>query len=297
MLNNLHNFFKKDGGVLLAGACGTEIQRRGVPTPLPLWSVHALLDRPEVVKQIHADYIRAGAEVITTNTFRTTARALAKAGIKERARELTRFAARLAAEAVAEAHPDRRILIAGSIAPLEDCYEPSLVPPLDIAYQEHREQAEYFVKSGVDFIMLETFNTIGEALAAYRAVREAGFEAVVSFTTGPDGNLLSGETLAEAARVFEPFNPLALCVNCIQLATTEIALTKLAAATTLPIGIYANGEGHPHDDEGWLFTDSTNPIQYAEYAKKWQRIGATIIGGCCGTTPAYIETLKQELFS
>src|SRR3990167_5025855 len=120
MSHNLHNFFKKDGGVLLAGACGTEIQRRGVPTPLPLWSVHALLDNPEVVKQIHLDYLRAGAEVITTNTFRTTARALAKAGIGERARELTRLASRLAREAVSEAHADRTVLVGGSIAPLED---------------------------------------------------------------------------------------------------------------------------------------------------------------------------------
>ncbi|MDZ4221422.1 MAG: homocysteine S-methyltransferase family protein, partial [Patescibacteria group bacterium] len=286
----------KDGGVLLAGACGTEIQRRGVPTPLPLWSVHALLENPEVVKQIHLDYLAAGAEVITTNTFRTTARALAKAGIGEQARELTRLASRLAREAVSGVRLDRKVLVGGSIAPLEDCYEPSLVPPLDIAYQEHREQAQNFVGSGVDFIILETFNTIQEALAAYRAVREVGFEAVVSFVTGPDGNLLSGETIAEAVKVFEPENPLALCVNCIQLPITDIALQKLAESTKLPIGIYANGEGHPHDDQGWLFTDSTNPDEYVEYAKKWQRIGATIIGGCCGTTPTYIQKLKQELF-
>lgn len=296
MKHTLHNFFKKPGGVLLAGACGTEIQRRGVPTPLPLWSVHALLDHPKVVKQIHADYIRAGAEIITTNTFRTTVRALAKAGIGERARELTRLATRLAVEAVHEARLGRRVLIGGSIAPLEDCYEPSLVPPLDIAYQEHCEQAQNFVGSGVDFIVLETFNTIGEALAAYRAVREVGFEAVVSFVTDPDGNILSGETLAEAAHAFEPLKPLAVCVNCIQLPITEIALEKLVAATKLPIGIYANGEGHPHHDQGWLFPDSPNPDEYVEYAKKWQRIGASIIGGCCGTTPSYIQKLKQEIF-
>ncbi len=296
MEHTLHDFFKKEGGVLLAGACGTEIQRRGIPTPLPLWSVHALLEHPEVVKQIHADYIRAGAEVITTNTFRTTARALSKGGIGERARSLTRLASRLAKEAVSEAGAGRTILVGGSIAPLEDCYEPSLVPPLDVAYREHTEQAQNFVGSGVDFIMLETFNTIGEARAAHRAVREAGFRAVVSFTTGADGNILSGETLEDAAREFAQDPPLALCINCIQLPTTEIALRKLAAATELPIGIYANGEGHPHDDQGWLFTDSTNPDEYADYAKKWRSIGATIIGGCCGTTPAYIQKLKQELF-
>ena len=296
MSNNLHTFFKKDGGVLLAGACGTEIQRRGVPTPLPLWSVHALLNCPEVVKQIHLDYVQAGAEVITTNTFRTTRRALAKADIGERARELTRLACTLACDAVSELGLDSKVLVGGSIAPLEDCYEPSLAPRLDVAYKEHREQADNFVGSGVDFIILETFNTIGEALAAYRAVREVGFEAVVSFVTGSDGNLLSGETLADAARAFEPLAPLALCVNCIQLPITEIALQKLVASTKLPIGIYANGEGHPHDEQGWLFTDSTNPDAYAEYAKKWRNIGAAIIGGCCGTTPSYIEKLKKELF-
>ena len=281
----------------MSGACGTEIQRRGVPTPLPLWSTHALLTHPEVVKQIHLDYLAAGAEIITTNTFRTTRRALAKAGIGGRARELTRLASKLARDAVSELNLDSNVLVGGSIAPLEDCYEPSLVPPLDIAYKEHREQAENFVGSGVDFIMLETFNTIAEALAAYQAVRDVGFEAMVSFVTGSDGNLLSGETLAEAVRVFEPLNPLALCINCIQLPITKIALQKLAASTTLPIGIYANGEGHPHEDQGWVFGGDAGPDEYLKYAKEWRQIGATIIGGCCGTTPAYIEKLKQELFS
>ena len=295
-MENIKEFFTAHQRILLDGACGTEVQRRGLPTPLPLWSTQALLDNPEAVKQIHKDYIVAGAEIITTNTFRTTKRALGKAGLGEKARELTQLAVRLAREAIVEIKPDKTVLVAGSIAPLEDCYQPELAPTFDIAYIEHQEQVENFKNSGVDFIVLEAFNTVTEARAALQAVKEAGFAATVSFVCGADGKILSGETLSEAVRVLEPLEPLAFCINCLPLAQTLKPLQELRRATKLPVGIYANGEGHPHDDQGWLFTGNTNPEEYADYAKQWIALGANLVGGCCGTTPEYIEKLRRELF-
>lgn len=294
-MENIKEFFTTHKRILLDGACGTEVQRRGLPTPLPLWSTQALLDNPEAIKQIHKDYIAAGAQIITTNTLRTTKRALAKAGLGEKAGELTQLAVRLAREAIIETKPDKTVLVAGSIAPLEDCYQPELAPTFATAYAEHQEQAENFKNSGVDFIGLETFNTISEARAALQAVKDVGFEATVSFVCGADGKILSGETLSEAVRVLKPLEPLAFFINCLPLAQTLKPLRELRRATNLPVGIYANGQGHPHDDQGWYFEDNIDPEEYANYAQQWLNLGANLIGGCCGTTPEYIEKLKCHL--
>ncbi len=105
--------------LLLDGATGTELQRRGVDTSLPLWSARALLDAPGVLQTIHADYIAAGADIITTNTFRTHRRTLTRAELGARTRELTQLAVKIAREAARQV--DREVFVAGSISPLEDC--------------------------------------------------------------------------------------------------------------------------------------------------------------------------------
>src|SRR5512147_1596702 len=111
--------------ILLDGATGTELQRRGVDTSLPLWSARALLDAHEVLYAIHTEYLAANADIITTNTFRTHRRTLTRAGLGERTRELTQLAVAIAREAARQA--DRQVFVAGSISPLEDCYSPQRV--------------------------------------------------------------------------------------------------------------------------------------------------------------------------
>src|SRR5262245_3106046 len=157
--------------VVLSGACGTEILRRGVPTPLPLWSAQALLESPDVVRAIHRDHAAAGSDVLTANTFRTDRRTLAKAGLRERTRELVHLAVRLAREGAAEGAPGRMLLVAGSVAPLEDCYRPDLVPPDSSLRAEHGARVGDLVSAGVDFALIETMNTVREACAALGACR------------------------------------------------------------------------------------------------------------------------------
>ena len=142
---------------------GSDLDRRGLPTTLPLWSAVGLLERPDLVRQIHLENLLAGADVITTDTFRTTARTLRKAGLDPaRAPELDALAVRLAVEARAEAaRPEA--LIAGSIAPLEDCYLPTFETPPEVALAEHRAQAGSLAAAGVDLIMVETMPTAAEA--------------------------------------------------------------------------------------------------------------------------------------
>src|SRR3989442_10544869 len=142
---NLDGLLARPRPVLLDGATGTELARRGVDTTLPLWSARALFDDRglETLMKIHEDYARAGAEILVTNTFRTTARILERAGRSGSWREANRRAVEGArAGSQASARAGRVCLIPGGLAPLEDCYRPDLVPTRDECLREHRSQSE-----------------------------------------------------------------------------------------------------------------------------------------------------------
>jgi S-methylmethionine-dependent homocysteine/selenocysteine methylase len=279
--------------LILDGAMGTEIMRRGGDTGIPLWSAQPLVTRPDLVLQIHRDYIAAGADIITTDSFRTTRRTFRRAGLPDRSGELTSLAVRLAQEAH-NAFPGREILLAGSIAPLEDCYRPDLVPSDDQLRDEHREHAQRLVDAGVDFLLLETMNTLREAVAATEAALRTGSEVVVSFICNRGGNLLSGESLADAVRTIAALYPTALSINCVSPRFMETAIARLRAATSLPFAVYGN-VGLPEDPQGWEFTHDILAEEYGRYALEWLRSGASIVGGCCGTTPDYISHIHGLL--
>lgn len=288
--------------ILLDGAMGTELTRRGVDTTLPLWSAIALDAAPHVVEQIHRDYLDAGAHVLTANTFRTNVRALAKAGIAHRARELTFRAVELAYRAArskgsgAPASADARVRIAGSVAPVEDCYSPDLVPSDAELAEEHAVLARNLADAGVDLILIETQNTIREAVAAARAAHATGKPIWVSFTLDDENRLLSGEPLRDAVRAVLPFRPQAVLVNCIPVKQVASALALLRSITPSPIAVGAYGNvGHVDETVGWTLTHAVSPLAYAEAAREWRAIGATIIGGCCGTTPEHIAALRERV--
>lgn len=279
--------------LLLDGATGTEIERRGLHTYLPLWSALGLIEQPALVRAIHEDYARAGADILTANTFRTTARTLSHAGHDPaQASDLTRLAVRLAQEAAAATGRD--VLIAGSIAPLEDCYSPWLSPPEEIAFAEHLAHARNLAAAGVDFLMVETMPVIDEAAAAVRAALTTGLPVTAGFVLGEDGRLLSGETLAEAVERVVPLGVCAILVNCSPPGTITNALHTLRGLTHLPIGGYAN-LGTVDDTVGWRADEHTSGPAYAAAAEEWLRAGAQIIGGCCGTRPEHIAALRELL--
>ena len=276
--------------LLLDGATGTELNRRGVDTGLPLWSAKALLDAPDVVRQIHRDYVAAGAEVVTANTFRTYRRTLTHAGLGERAAELTALAVQIAREAA-----DCKAWVVGSQPPLEDCYSPQLCPDDVALAEEYAEMAANLANAGVDAILAETHNTIREAVAATRAAMATGLPVLVSFVCGNDGRLLSGESLSDAVRAVVPFHPVAILVNCVPAEIVVPLLREIQqAAPGVPRGAYAN-VGRPDPVQGWVNTDAQEPDRYAEFAEQWLAAGAKIIGGCCGTTPAHIRRIRRRL--
>lgn len=276
---------------------GTELARRGIDTGLPLWSANALLNAPDVVRQIHADYIAAGAQVITTDTFRTNVRTLERAGMRARQHELTFRAVQLAHEAVAHSG-QRAVLVAGSIAPVEDCYSPGLVPlDHDVLYREHSVLAGALAEAGCNLLLIETMGAVREAVAAMRAACETHLPVWISLMIGADNRLLGGESIEQAVHAVLPYTPQALLVNCLPVVQASAALILLQQAAGADIGIrfgvYANA-GHV-EEAGWSTEHAVSPAEYARASVGWRAQGASIIGGCCGTTPAHIRQLAAAM--
>ena len=286
---------------LLDAAMGSDLNRRGLATRLPLWSALGLLERPDLVRQIHLDNLLAGADIVTTNTFRSSARTLAKAGIEPgRAAELDGLAVRLADEARASSGRTDA-LIAGSIAPLDDCYSPVFDIPVETALAEHRAQARNLAAAGVDLLMVETMPTSAEAELALRAALETGLPTTTGFvcvTPEPNGpvRLLSGETLAEAVARVLPLGPAAVFVNCAPVDVIAAGLRELGALTTAPVGGYANA-GHVDDEVGWSPAGGMSGDEYGRHVAEWLKLGARIVGGCCGTHPVHTAAARRAIDS
>ncbi len=280
--------------ILLDGAMGTELARRGLRTLLPLWSAHALIKAPDLVRQIHAEYVDAGAEVVTANTFRTAGYTLAKAGLELNAEELTERAVQLAREAADSAHSDRPVRVAGSLAPLEDCYRPDLTPANDILHQEHRRQARLLANAQVDFILVETQNNIREACIAAEMALSQGRSVWVSLIPRDGQTLFSGEPLREAVRAIARLEPEAILVNCclpsVACEAVRIVHEEWAGAR----GAYPNF-GIPENESDSDFSDSLSPAKFAEWGAQLLESGVHIIGGCCGTQPAHIAALSKTM--
>jgi len=279
--------------LLLDSAMGTELERRGARSQLPLWSAWALLESPSLVLAVHRDDLEAGADILTANTFRTHRRSLEKAGKRRRAEELTRQAVELARRAAGESA--RPILVAGSLSPLEDCYRPDLVPDDGMLWQEHGQQARLLHEAGADLILAETHNTIRELVAAVRAARETGLPVIASAVTDGKGRLLSGEPIEEAAEALSPLRPEVLAINCVPAQSLLPDLQRLSEASpAAPLAAYGN-LGPPTGPGGTVFSGHIEPDEYAWLAKQWIAVGARIVGGCCGTTAAHTAAVRRMI--
>lgn len=282
------------GPLLLDGAVGTELERRGVPAPPPLWSAAALRTHPQVVQQIHAEYAAAGADILVANTFRTNVRTLRRAGIADQGPRLNQFALELVRRAAADSAAAR--LVAASVAPVEDCYEPELVPDEATLRREHARHVRWLADAGAEWIWIETMGTVREARAAAAAAADAGLPFTCTFVTREDGSLLGGESIEAAFATLEPLDPLALGVNCIPPRGVAALLPRLRAATRRPLIVYAH-VNNASPTPGWSYAQRCGARAYAAAARRWLEHGARIVGGCCGTTPAHVAALRGLLDS
>ena len=289
---------EREKPIILDGALGTELERRGFETTLPLWSAKALIEAPSLVWEIHKDYVEAGADVLSACTFRTTPFTLRKVGLEHRAEELTHQAVRYARAAFSEvpllAGGRQGGLVAGSIAPLADCYNPERAPGDDILKVEHARFAKMLAEAGADLLLVETQNSAREAIIAAEAALATGLPVWVSLMPKSATEILNGDSLADTARELRRLGAEVILINCAPPPFAEAAFETLAAAVpTAKLGLYPN-----------LLEDSLAPHggervgDRGSFAAWMTRFAsrAHVLGGCCGTTPEHIAALRQTLF-
>jgi S-methylmethionine-dependent homocysteine/selenocysteine methylase len=283
--------------IILDGSLGLELSKRGFDKR-ELWATHALLEDPSAVRQLHIDYIEAGADVITTNTYSCAPLYLAREpGLSGRARELTALAGRLAVEAREEAgRPDIRI--AASLPPLDESYRPDLVRSADEMVVWYQMMVEELAPH-VDLYLCETMSSIAEAEAAASVAAQTAKPVWVSWTILDDkpATLRSGETVADAVAAIAGHDPSALLFNCSTPEAITASMPILRAQTDLPIGAYANGfPPVPADfNLATTFLEHLTPEAqtYVEHTTRWLEAGASIVGGCCDIGPEHILAVSE----
>lgn len=278
--------------VLLDGATGTELEHRGVPMHNEAWSAAAIVTHPDTVRAVHEDYIRAGAEVIITNTFSTGRMLLERAGMADRTRELNLKAVELAKEARDAVAADQPVYIAGSISIWD--YSSSD----EVARDTFREQAEALAEGGVDLIALEMMEDTDRAALAVESAVATGLPTWVGFSCqkGEDGTqrlLHGGAPLEAGVKMAEQLGGSVITIMHSLIEDTGPALEVVKANWKGPVGAYAHMGTFTMPN--WHWVNLLSPDEYAAEALKWVGLGTQIIGGCCGLGPEYIAVLKSKL--
>ena len=291
--------------ILGDGGMGTELRFRGVDVPShvdDIWSALAIIEAPEIIKKIHLDYIEAGSNYITINNYAVTQPILARNNISDQLEDLTLKAVKIAKEAVEES--GKKILIAGSLPPLETSYRADLILPEEKMIQNYTELAA-ILENEVDIIICETMASSVEAKCALSSIQQSKSNIWVSWTLhGNRKNTLpSGENLKTAFFDIQELRVDAYLVNCCGANLVGEAIDVLSHLTEKPIGGYANAENIITFSENSTITNQAEEAQkdsrkeideigYAGEVQNWLDTGATIIGGCCRTRPSYIRELS-----
>ncbi len=281
--------------VILDGAMGTQLLDRGFDLTPPLWSAEILELSGKTIEEIHKDYINVGAEIITTNTFRTTTRTFRKVFQHsiEKATENAWNSCKIAVKAARKA-AGRDIFVAGSIGPLEDCYIPELFPGEKAGLYEYNEIGKWLEEAGVDFFLIETMGRFDEARCALRALDKSRLDKWVSFLIKDANTIFDGTNLRKGSIAIESEGASAILINCSKLDDAVKAMELIANTVSIPVGVYPNlGKSSPWAKSTIkrLFSEE----EFIQWMKRAVSSGAKIIGGCCGSSPKYIEALKNSL--
>ncbi|MCF7826001.1 MAG: homocysteine S-methyltransferase family protein [Candidatus Marinimicrobia bacterium] len=283
--------------VILDSAMGSRLEEMGHKLTAPLWSATVLQSNPEDISKIHKENIEAGAQVITTNTFRTTPYALHQAGLSgvdahTRARALTLLAIRLAWKTVQESGKD--VKIAASIAPLADCWSPKEFPGNIISRPWHDAQLDNLAHHSTDMLLLETMNSAREAKGLTDLALRYEKPVWVSFTLNGEGNIYNGDDLVATARYLEKKGVSAIGVNCSNLEVSKMALGELRQAISVPLLAYPNLQLEQAEGKKKKKNNKVSPAAFAIWAAEVKELGVEFIGACCGSNYTHIKALADQ---
>ena len=281
---------------ILDGAMGSLFIKRGISLPKHIWSAQLNLEAREVVYKIHREYIDAGADYITTNTFRTTPRAYMKLGLSQNESEIIARASLNSAVVIAKDAAKKQVKILGSIAPLEDCYTPELFPGKEDAKAEFKQLGEWLYDAKIDIFLIETMNSITEAETCIKAIKEYKLPIWISFVLRDDKHILSGESLRDAISMASEHEIQCFLLNCNPIKRTEKALEIVSKKWNKEWGIYPNlGVGEPDPDGiiDIIYSDK----DFIDLINNAISKGARVVGGCCGSEPKHIKLINNFNFN
>ncbi len=292
--------------VILDGAIGTELQEMGAPMGGGFWCGRTVENSPDIVRQLHADYIEAGADIITTNTFDTVPLKMWNEGLTDQARDWNVRAAQLAVEAREQAGADRPVVVAGVLGPNSSGTEEQVA-------RSFRDQARYLAEGGADMLLVEGIgNRRRPRIFAVEVALETGLPTWVSFSSrvADDGTVLLGHrlhstdprrgestkqdpSLADAIEDVKSLGCDAALVFHSEVEHTAAAVNVLRDAWDGPIGAY------PHRGDfkmpEWVFENRITPDEFVDAAQTWVDAGTQIVGGCCGIGREHVRLLKERM--
>ena len=278
------------GAVLCDGAMGTLLYSKGIFINRCYDELN--VSQPDLIRGIHQEYLQAGADIIETNTFGGNSFRLSKHGCVDKLAEINRQGAKVAREAAKSFDA----LVAGSVGPLGVRIEPLGKISLQEARAAFHEQIAALNEEGVDLIILETFGYLEEIHQAILAAREVNpsLPVVAQVTIDEDGNCLDGSSPDHYGPQLQEWGADVIGCNCSVGPVAMLdALERVRAVTTAPLSAQPNA-GMPRSVEGRNIY-LCSPEYMASYAKKFANVGVTLIGGCCGTTPEHIHSMKSAL--
>ena len=281
---------------LLDGGVGQEIYQRAGKPRHALWSVEVMMNQPDIVREVHTDYLSAGAKTLCLNTYTATPTRLKRAGVTHSIESIFSLASNTL-ESIRESS-DIHFDIAGVLAPIEGSYLSN--PPR--SYQSLLDEFRMIcaLQPEVDLLMIETMSNSTEARAACHAAKETGKLFTLGIRVEPNGLLRSGESVEELLTAVNEFEPQGYWINCSAPEDVPVALKQIAGQHK-PFGAYANGFSSieplaaGNSVAELMERKDLTPKQYAELALDWFNTGARLIGGCCAISPKHMQQTAELL--
>ena len=288
--NDFANYMTKNKFLVSDGATGTNLIKRGLENGLS--AEHWVLEKPDNIKQLHLDFINAGANIILTSTFGASKIRLKQVGLEDNFININKKAVQIAKQAVG----DKSVLIAGSIGPLGHMLKPLGTLEYDEAKKHYAVQADLLIKSGVDILVVETQFDLKEANAAIEGIRlNSNIALICSFSFDRGIKTMMGVSPANFAKSMSGLELSALGINCGKsLENNQKCLYELSNNTDLPIWFKPNA-GLPKINDDGNPEYGVSPTGMAKNVASWINIGASIIGGCCGTSPDHLRAIADSI--
>ena len=278
--------------LLLDGAMGTELQNRGIDIPLPIWSANANLEYSDMIIEIHKDYIKAGVDIITTNTFRTTSWTYRKLGLSNnQAKNKSRMSLYKAVEC-AQIAVSNRIKIAGAITTIEDCYIPRDFPGISVAEDIYGQTLEWLYDAGVDIILFETMGNINEISCALKMSNQYNIPIWFSLITKDKYHILDGSHIKDVFQLLNQYSVNCLLTNCNRFDLALDVSDQIRFEWEGRWGAYPNLAISDYENHYFNIIDNSN---FRGFVDSLLLKRPDVIGLCCGSTPGHIKKINHLL--